>query len=218
MSKIDDPNRFNYQLLGRLQQDCDYYLGNGNRSKKHLWAGDEAEQIKKMKELYEGLPEKPQWITPEDIARYAEQFLASAYYEAHSSKCSALLGRYLFEDLQLTEEDFQSKEVLLLCTGDCQWTPVQGGMEAMLREVRREVELNDQAGILGRDLAEDWGVIANDAGQIIARAGSNGGVRKQRFLGVSGGPLETMPVTVQRVGIAWQSREIASNALNRPRG
>jgi hypothetical protein len=62
---------FNYQLLGRLQQDCEYYLGHGNRAKKHLWAGDEAEQIKKMKELYAGFAEKPAWITLEDIERYS---------------------------------------------------------------------------------------------------------------------------------------------------
>lgn len=61
---------FNYQLLGRLQQDCDYYLGNGGRAKKHLWAGDEAGQIKKMKELYEELPEKPEWLTLAAIERY----------------------------------------------------------------------------------------------------------------------------------------------------
>lgn len=61
---------FNYQLLGRLQQDCEYYLGNGARLKKNLWALDEVEQIKKMKELYEGFQEKPEWISLADIERY----------------------------------------------------------------------------------------------------------------------------------------------------
>ena len=59
-----------YQLLGRLQQDCEYYLGNGKRARKHLWAGGEVEQIRKMKELFEGLPAKPEWISLDDIARY----------------------------------------------------------------------------------------------------------------------------------------------------
>lgn len=63
-------DKFNYQLLSRLQQDCEYYLGFGARNKKHLWALDEAEQIQKMKELYAGLPEKPEWITLADIERY----------------------------------------------------------------------------------------------------------------------------------------------------
>jgi hypothetical protein len=67
---IDGLATFNYQLLARLQQDCDYYLGNGNRSKNRLWAGSEVEQINKMKELYDGLSEKPKWVTLDDIERY----------------------------------------------------------------------------------------------------------------------------------------------------
>lgn len=67
--------RFNYQLLSRLQQDCEYYLGHGRRNAKHLWALDEAEQIAKMKELYEGLEEKPEWLSLEDIERYAAAML-----------------------------------------------------------------------------------------------------------------------------------------------
>jgi hypothetical protein len=70
MSKNFADEKFNFQLLGRLQQDCDYYLGNGNRNKKHLWAGDEAAQIAKMREIYNGLSEKPEWITLADIAKY----------------------------------------------------------------------------------------------------------------------------------------------------
>lgn len=70
MSTTDNRDHFNYQLLGRLQQDCEYYLGHGCRTKKHLWAGDEAEQIAKMRELYNGFSEKPQWITLEKIAEY----------------------------------------------------------------------------------------------------------------------------------------------------
>ena len=62
--------KFNYQLLGRLQQDCEYYLGHGNRAKKHLWAGDEAQQIAKMKEIYAALPEKPEWLTLDRIEQY----------------------------------------------------------------------------------------------------------------------------------------------------
>lgn len=64
------PMNFDYQLLARLQQDCEYYLGFGGRHKKRLWALDEVEQIQKMKELYASLPEKPEWITMADIERY----------------------------------------------------------------------------------------------------------------------------------------------------
>lgn len=70
LHEASDCNEFDYQLLGRLQQDCEYYLGFGARNKKHLWALDEAEQIQKMKALYAGLPEKPEWITLSDIEKY----------------------------------------------------------------------------------------------------------------------------------------------------
>lgn len=73
-----DEANFNYQLLARLQQDCDYYLGHGNRAKKHLWAGDEAEQIKKMKEVYASLPQKPEWITLEHIEQYEAQMVTAS--------------------------------------------------------------------------------------------------------------------------------------------
>lgn len=70
MAETNGSDAFNYQLLGRLQQDCEYYLGAGARNKKHLWALDEVEQIQKMKELYAGLPEKPEWLTLADIEKY----------------------------------------------------------------------------------------------------------------------------------------------------
>lgn len=62
-----------YMLLSRLQQDCKYYLGHGNRHPNSLWAHDEQEQVDKMRELYNMLPEKPEWITLEDIDNYAEE-------------------------------------------------------------------------------------------------------------------------------------------------
>lgn len=62
-----------YRLLGRLKADCDYFLGAGGRAEKHLWAGNVREQIAKMRELYAALPEKPEWLTMEDIDRYAQR-------------------------------------------------------------------------------------------------------------------------------------------------
>ena len=63
-------------LLDRLRADCDYFLGAGGRSEKHLWAGSVHAQIKKMRELYDALPEKPEWLTAEAIDRYAAQMAA----------------------------------------------------------------------------------------------------------------------------------------------
>ncbi|MBV6274251.1 hypothetical protein KVP09_15245 [Alcaligenaceae bacterium CGII-47] len=36
MIATDNTAHFEYPLPGRLQQDCEYYLGHGNRSKKIL--------------------------------------------------------------------------------------------------------------------------------------------------------------------------------------
>lgn len=65
-----------YVLLDRLRADCEYFLGAGGRSEKHLWAGNVHAQIKKMRELYDALPEKPEWLTVDAIDRYAAQMAA----------------------------------------------------------------------------------------------------------------------------------------------
>lgn len=62
-----------YRLLSRLKADCDYYLGAGGRAEKHLWAGSVKAQIAKMRELYDVLSEKPEWLTEQDIDRYESQ-------------------------------------------------------------------------------------------------------------------------------------------------
>ena len=57
-----------YRLLDRLRADCEYFLGAGARAEKHLWAGNVHAQIAKLRELYDALPEKPEWLTKEAIA------------------------------------------------------------------------------------------------------------------------------------------------------
>ena len=64
-------DRFNYMMLYRLKSDCEYYLGYGGRNKKSLWANDEQSQIDKMRELYDFLTIKPEWLTREQIDEYA---------------------------------------------------------------------------------------------------------------------------------------------------
>ena len=66
-------NNPNYQLLDRLRADCEYFLGAGNRVEKHLWAGSVYAQIVKMRELYDALPQKPEWLTEEAIDDYADR-------------------------------------------------------------------------------------------------------------------------------------------------
>lgn len=65
-----------YRLLDRLCADCEYFLGEGQRAEKHLWAGSVEAQIAKMWELYAQLPEKPDWLSPETIDAYARRMAA----------------------------------------------------------------------------------------------------------------------------------------------
>jgi hypothetical protein len=77
-------NTFNYKLLSRLATDCDYFLGAGNRSEKHLWAGNVADQISKMKELWNSFPEdaKPEWLSMEDIEDYEQKMTGEEITES----------------------------------------------------------------------------------------------------------------------------------------
>ena len=78
-NKLQENNtdlEYNYMLLDRLKQDCEYFLGNGNGNAEHsLWAKDIDEQIAKMKELYNSFTDdqKPEWITMEDINNYEKE-------------------------------------------------------------------------------------------------------------------------------------------------
>ena len=68
---------FEYQLLDRLRSDCEYFLSNGNHAEKHLWAGNVDGQIIKMRELYDLLPEKPEWLTEQEIDSYEQRMTAA---------------------------------------------------------------------------------------------------------------------------------------------
>lgn len=52
-----------------MRADCAYYLGNGNRHVKYLWAGNVEDQIEDMKMLWNSFKpgEKPEWLTMADI-------------------------------------------------------------------------------------------------------------------------------------------------------
>lgn len=67
--------KFRYMMLSRMKSDCDYYLGNGNRSTNHLWAGNETDQICNMMLLWNTFePEdSPEWLTWDDLMEYARK-------------------------------------------------------------------------------------------------------------------------------------------------
>ncbi len=61
-----------YRLLSRLKNDCEYFLST-SPNEKTLWAGNVDDQIMKMWELYERIPEKPDWLSAEDIRNYDDR-------------------------------------------------------------------------------------------------------------------------------------------------
>lgn len=63
---------FEYMMLSRLQSDCEYYLGYGNRNPKILCNNNVQDHISRMKELWNGFPEgqKPEWLTWEKIMEF----------------------------------------------------------------------------------------------------------------------------------------------------
>lgn len=66
---------FKYQMLSRLQNDCDYFLKAGNRSPSVLWAKNVDDHIKLMRDLYNSFAEedKPEWITLDKIEEYEKE-------------------------------------------------------------------------------------------------------------------------------------------------
>ena len=69
--------RFLYQMLDRMRTDCEYYLGNGGRHPKYLWAGEEKRHIEIMKTIWESFPAdgKPEWLSFEQILDYEKQMV-----------------------------------------------------------------------------------------------------------------------------------------------
>lgn len=78
--------KFRYQFLSRLQSDCKYFLGNGCRHEKYLWAQNVPEQIALMREYWHSFAEseKPEWLTLEEINELEKNMLLPVNeYEVH---------------------------------------------------------------------------------------------------------------------------------------
>ena len=69
---------FNYMMLGRLQMDCDYFLGYGKRNVRNLWADNVQEHIDEVKRLYNSFNtgKKPEWLTMEEIEDYEMKMMS----------------------------------------------------------------------------------------------------------------------------------------------
>lgn len=75
---LNHDERFRYQLLSRMQADCDYYLSNRQITEKHFWAGNAEKQIMYMKALWDSFsPEnKPEWLPYDQILDYEKRIAA----------------------------------------------------------------------------------------------------------------------------------------------
>jgi hypothetical protein len=62
-----------YRLLSRMAMDCNYFLGAGNRHEKFLWAGNVKDHIKTMKDIWNSLKVKPEWLTMEQIEAWEKE-------------------------------------------------------------------------------------------------------------------------------------------------
>ena len=69
---------FEYRMLSKLQSDCEYFLGYGNRNPKILCDDNVQSHITRMQEFWKGFPEgeKPEWLTWEQILEYQKAMLA----------------------------------------------------------------------------------------------------------------------------------------------
>lgn len=74
--KLNGDDSFRYMMLSRLQSDCKYVLGAAEGNTRHLWVKDDIKtHCALMRELYNSLPEKPDWISLEDIDNYEKEML-----------------------------------------------------------------------------------------------------------------------------------------------
>lgn len=68
-------DRYTYMMLDRMKSDVKYVLGNGGKGAiKELWYdGDIRKHIALMKELHNGLKEKPEWLSYKEIEEYEQK-------------------------------------------------------------------------------------------------------------------------------------------------
>lgn len=69
--KHESNPEFLYQLLSRCREDCEFFLHHPYED--HLWGRTVEDHIKAMRDLYSRLPEKPDWLSEEDINWYEHE-------------------------------------------------------------------------------------------------------------------------------------------------
>jgi hypothetical protein len=74
-AEVENPQKHQYMMLGRLQSDCDYFLGWGKGSVRNLYYDNIPEHIAEMKKLWDMLNIKPEWLSYDDILDYEEKMI-----------------------------------------------------------------------------------------------------------------------------------------------
>ena len=78
LDKLDTKDR--YRMLDRMRSDCEYCIDSG--SNKHLWVvNDPKTHCDLMRELYDSLEDKPDWLSLDDIDRYEKTLLGESLKE-----------------------------------------------------------------------------------------------------------------------------------------
>ena len=160
-----------YRLLDRLRADCEYFLGAGNRAEKHLWAGSVYAQIVKMRELYDALPQKPEWLTKEMIDDYADrmapQYQVVVYHHFEN-------GFDEKRDYQTLEEAEKAAQGYVDGTMESDGFAYDGAAIYDLRENRylsifgNYPDEKAQAEVTGRELVEEPAVLMERAKALIS--------------------------------------------------
>jgi hypothetical protein len=70
-----EKDEFHYMFLDKLRNDCEYFLHYGNGSENVLPSKNIEEHIATMKETWEKLPIKPEWLSYEQIEDYERKML-----------------------------------------------------------------------------------------------------------------------------------------------
>ena len=85
MKKDEESIKLDYMILSRIKSDCKSYI-NSVRTEKQLWAGSVERQIAEMERRYNELPQKPEWLSMEDIKAMKEDMLQKKVDDLNKSK------------------------------------------------------------------------------------------------------------------------------------
>jgi hypothetical protein len=74
-----NPQRHTYAMLSMKESSVKYFLGWGKGHLRHLSGESIETHIQEMKDLWNSLIEKPEWLSMEQIETYHKQMLEVSY-------------------------------------------------------------------------------------------------------------------------------------------